>query len=100
MGVLKKLLLFQKSFGVPEHFVENVYSALQVVAMLTEEEDIGHFLCGSPPKAQRSQGSSAAVGVKKSKSSSKVEGIWTLQVPEWWVWSAPPNPAAAMYYYY
>ena len=57
--------------GIREHFVENVYATLRVVAMPTEGGALDRFLAGSPSQVT---GDSAKI----AKSASK--GVRTLQV--------------------
>ena len=59
--------------------MENVHSALSVVAMPTQDEELDQFLAGSPPQVP-DKSSANGVKRKKSKSAPRYDVLRVVQV--------------------
>ena len=79
LSLLVLLLCLQKPCSIPEHFVENVHSALRLISMPTQDDELDCFWAGSPPEVQRSSSVDGAKKRKK-KSAPKFEGLRVVQV--------------------
>ena len=60
--------------------MENVYSALRVVAMPAHNAELDKFLAGSPHKAVEAEVKRAKAESKKAKSTSIAKGVTVLHV--------------------
>lgn len=72
------MFFFLQQKIIHQHFVENVHSALRVVAIPTQDGELERFLAGSPREAVKKL--QADQSTKKTKSGSGAKGVISLHV--------------------